>query len=395
MVKHIGSLFRERVHEMANRNEDEKTTFAPIRVKHISHLDLDGYGATILTSIFANVFPENAVEVEIVNTLPTKLRQELMNTLNDMIYDLVIITDLAITQQIVDLVNRSKYKDRIYVFDHHVTNVVEVPETFTITTDSQKMPGHLSCATDLYHDYLIQDPMFEIFDEDKRYMIAKFVETVRNYDTFEFWKYRNSDNQPKASYDAPRLNILFHIMEREDFIAYIKDYVNRNRTEENTLTESYSVYFWISKILSLEENKNNRYVESALKRINRVEFNYSVFDVKKNALVSMRYEAGVIFAEKSSPIIANTALERFPDIDFCAIVSNSQVSIYSNRENVDVSKIAAVFNGGGHKDAAGFTIPYTDATVFNIQHFRKIIECAGNLTPEQSPFEDQDVTDTN
>ena len=87
MVKHIGSLFRERVHEMANRNEDEKTTFAPIRIKHISHLDLDGYGATILTSIFANVFPENAVEVEIVNTLPTKLRQELMNTLNDMIYE--------------------------------------------------------------------------------------------------------------------------------------------------------------------------------------------------------------------------------------------------------------------------------------------------------------------
>lgn len=395
MVKHIGSLFRERVHEMANRNEDEKTTFAPIRVKHISHLDLDGYGATLLTSIFANAFPDNAVEVEIVNTLPTKLRQELMNTLNDMIYDLVIITDLAITQQIVDLVNRSKYKDRIYVFDHHVTNVVEVPETFTITTDSQKMTGHLTCATDLYHDYLVQDPMFEIFDEDKRYMIAKFVETVRNYDTFEFWKCRNSDKQPKASYDAPRLNILFHIMEREDFIAYIKDYVNRNRTEENTLTESYSAYFWISKILSLEENKNNRYVESALKRMNRVGFDYSIFDVKKNAMIAMRYKAGVVFAEKSSPIIANTALERFPDIDFCAIVSNSQVSIYSNRENVDVSKIAAVFNGGGHKDAAGFTIPYTDAAVFNIQHFRKIIECAGNLTPDQSPFEDQDVTDTN
>ena len=44
--------------------------------------------------------------------------------------------------------------------------------------------------------------------------------------------------------------------------------------------------------------------------------------------------------------------------------------------------------------ALGVT-PYINASIFNMQHFEKIIMCAGNLIPSQNMFEDQDVSDTN
>ena len=103
----------------------------------------------------------------------------------------------------------------------------------------------------------------------------------------------------------------------------------------------------------------------------------------------------MIYAERSSPLIANEALERNPDLDLCAVVSNNQVSLYSNKENVNVCDIAKIFGGGGHASAAGFTIPYISASVFNMDHFARILECAGNLIPGTIVFEDLDVTDTN
>ena len=136
-----------------------------------------------------------------------------------------------------------------------------------------------------------------------------------------------------------------------------------------------------------------KYVESAIRRMVRTPFKYTIY--KNEVIHEFDYNIGVIFAEKSSPVIANTALERNPDLDFCAVVSNNQVSIYANKDEINVSAIAKIFGGGGHKEAAGFTIPYVNASVFNMQHFEKIIMCAGNLIPKENIFEDHDVSDTN
>lgn len=367
-----------------------------LRLLHISHLDLDGYGATMLSKILMKFYPEGAMTLETMNILPNKLNPTLKEALShDEDYDMIVITDLAVNQELVDMVNGHPHGNKVKVFDHHICDIKKLPDNFIVTEDSPIHKGKLTCATELYYNFIRNDKVYTlIHNPDVRKTLAYFVECVRVYDTFEFWPSRNDPQNEidMTYYDAPRLNILFHIINNvEEFQEYIFDYIFT--ADWQLLTTSTPKYSWISKVLELEQNKNQKYVESAIRRMVRVPFKYTIY--RQGAVHDIDHLAGVIFAEKSSPIIANTSLERNPDIDFCAVVSNNQISVYTNKQNVDVSRIAKAFGGGGHKEAAGFTIPYASAAVFNMQHFAKMIECAGNLVPGQCPFEDIDVSDTN
>lgn len=53
--------------------EDQPTMFTPMKIKHISHLDLDGYGATILSEILSTFVPTGYYEIETDNILPNRL----------------------------------------------------------------------------------------------------------------------------------------------------------------------------------------------------------------------------------------------------------------------------------------------------------------------------------
>lgn len=367
-----------------------------VKLLHISHLDLDGYGATILSQLLQKFYPEGAMELETRNILPNKLNSVVEEALaDDSKYSMIVITDLAVNQALVDMINNHPSGHKVRVFDHHITNVTDLPENFVVTENSPIHEGKLTCATELYYNYIRNDTVYGlIHDENVRKAIAYFVECVRVYDTFEFWGSRNDEPSTidMTYFDAPRLNILFHVEERSWFIQYIFDHVLFGQWKN--LTISTEQYFWISRILEIEQNKNAKYVESTIRRMCRVPFKFDIY--RNGKIFSFNYEnVGVIFAEKSSPVIANTALERFPELDFCAVVSNNQISLYSNKEKIDVSAIASLFGGGGHKEAAGFTIPYISASVLNMDHFSRMIECAGNIAPEDLKFEGHDVTDTN
>lgn len=376
-------------------NDPEPQVTPMLRMKHISHLDLDGYGSTLLSEILALFYPIGGMSLETKNILPNKLMSELEDTFEHIDdYDLIVITDLAINEKIVNLVNTHPQGNKVRVFDHHVCDIENLPENFVVSDKSPIKVNKLTCATELYYNFIRNDKIYGlIHNENVRRALGYFVECIRIYDTFEFWDTRNDPiNEIDITYyDAPRLNTLFHIMERDEFKEYIKNYIFSSQWERLTL--STDQYPWISKILELENYKNTKYVESAIRRMVKVPFKYTIY--KNEVVYDLDYLCGVIFAEKSSPVIANTALERHTDIDFCAVVSNNQVSIYTNKENIDVSQIAKIFGGGGHKEAAGFTIPYINSIVFNMEHFAKIIECAGQLMSGQVVFEDLDVTDTN
>ena len=308
-------------------------------------------------------------------------------------YDRVIITDLAINEELLEMIKSCKNPEKIRVFDHHKCDLKNLPENVIITKDSPIYPGKLTCATELYFNFILNDPIFDLVRiRGNVKAIAYFVECVRVYDTFEFWKTRNDpENTQYESYvDAPRLNTLFHILEREDFKQYIYNYL---LNEGRNLTHSNAKYPYITEILTLEANKNTRYVEAALRRLIKTDLCCTVWrDSKAHKL---NYHIGIIFAEKNGPVIGNTACENNPELDFCAVVSNNQVSLYTNKENMDVSSIAKLFGGGGHEEAAGLTIPYINANVYSLNHFFNIIECAGRLTPDQFDSQSYDMSDTN
>ena len=370
------------------------STIKPIHIKHISHLDLDGYGSTILSEILQSFVPEGYYNLETNNILPNRLNtmmKEVIDNLDD--YDRVVITDLAINDDLLEMIKNCKNPEKIRVFDHHKCDLNDLPDNVIITKDSPLHPGKLTCATELYFNYILHDPIFDLIKiRGNDNAIAYFVECIRVYDTFEFWKTRNDpeNTQYETYVDAPRLNTLFHILEREDFKQYIYHFL---LNDHHTLTHSNSKYPYISEVLALEANKNTRYVDAALRRLIKTDLCCTVW--RDSLPHKLNYHIGVIFAEKNGPVIGNTACEQNPELDFCAVVSNNQISLYTNKENIDVSSIAKLFGGGGHEEAAGLTIPYINANVYSLNHFFNIIECAGRLTPGQFDSQSYDMSDTN
>src|SRR5699024_142128 len=138
------------------------------------------------------------------------------------------------------------------VFDHHICKLENLSDNFVITNESPIHKGKLTCATELYYNFIRNDRIYGlIYSDNVRKGMRYFVECVRVYDTFEFWNTRNDPaNEIDMSYrDAPRLNTLFHIMERDEFRQYIFNYLNSSWWSQ--LTASSPEYPWISKILEL------------------------------------------------------------------------------------------------------------------------------------------------
>jgi oligoribonuclease NrnB/cAMP/cGMP phosphodiesterase (DHH superfamily) len=281
------------------------------------------------------------------------------------------------------MINNCPDPSKFRIFDHHLTDIENLPDNFIICKDSPLREGKLSCATELYYLFLKTDPVFNhMITCIVPHNLSHFVQAVRIYDTFEFWLTRNDEdiiNNIEYS-DAPRLNLLFHILPREEFKEYIYDYIRNPIIDWMTLTTSTPKYPWISKVLQLESDKNKYYVEAALKKMIITPFKYDVYCNGK--IHRFDYKCGVIFAEKNGPMIGNTACETNSEIDFCAVVTNNQVSMYTNRENIDVSEIARALGGGGHKAASGFTIPYQSSNIYAINHFCDIVKCAGKVSDE-------------
>lgn len=372
-------------------------------LRHISHLDLDGYGATILSELIPQYLPDGYMTVKTSNILPNRLLTEVSEVIDNLDeWDMVVITDLAMNPDVVNIIMGCKNPEKFRVFDHHCVDITNPPETFVITEHSPINKGRLTCATELYYDFLTRDPFYDMIRiSGNPSALQYFVECVRVYDTFEFWKTRNDPkNEQYTSYvDAPRLNTLFHILERSDFKNYIFNYL---MSYSHYLTYSSTTYPYITEILNLELNKNNRYVETTLRRLTKTDLVCTIY--RNGQAIPMSYHIGVVFAEKNGPVIGNTACETNEDIDFCAVVSNNQISLYTNRPHINVSEIAKLFGGGGHADAAGLAIPYISANVYNLQHFFNIIECAGRMIPddhssdtvdESSYKMNIDMTDTN
>ena len=106
----------------------ENFTMKPIHIKHISHLDLDGYGSTILSEILQNYVPEGYYNLEINNILPNRLNgmmKEVIENLDE--YDRVIITDLAINEDLLEMIKSCKNPEKIRVFDHHKCDLKNLP----------------------------------------------------------------------------------------------------------------------------------------------------------------------------------------------------------------------------------------------------------------------------
>lgn len=380
------------------------------RIKHISHTDLDGVCCSTLSELIVNSYPQGMFSLELVNINPKLLYGAIKQTLNEIgNYDLIIITDLAISPIIADLIQNSGYSEKFRVMDHHESdcdvskypwlNINKYKVNRNELTPEEYKSGEfihpkniedtnamipMTCGTELYYKFIKNDRIFDIkmLNLPDTNAIEHLVETVASYDTFTFDIHSGEDNYLSlVDEDAPRLNTLYHAIPHEEFRQYIDDYIHSREIEWMQLTVSSHKYPWVSKIVELEERSNQKYVEAALKKLQITKMHREFF--KGGSIHSFDYTIGLVFAEKDGPLIGKAVRDQNIPCDICAVVANNQISFYRVNPDIDVSIIARLLNGGGHKGASGFTISYESANAISLAHFNKMVDEAANIGKEE------------
>lgn len=326
------------------------------RIKHISHEDLDGEFAFVLSAYAKrHTVPKS---IDYTGIQPNELYNEiLLETIPYLdIYDLVIITDLNISEEVYQILDQ--YNEKFLVFDHHINKLTnengEFENDWLIINsheDVEYIDSRLkkvvvrrkTCATKLYWNYLKETQRG--ISERNNHLVEGLVDIVRIYDTYEF---RNSsDDFPTERYKlckafAPKVNMLFHAIPSYLFMEYMISFINRNKPLSRLLS-SDDKYPMIKYIIDNEHEKNEIYVHRKVKSTYIDNFH--------------GVKTGIVFSDSNISEIGYKVLQTKPEIDMCMIINGNMISLRSRiGSDIDVSEIASVYGGGGHVNASGFTL---------------------------------------
>ena len=312
-----------------------------------THNDLDGAGCDIIFQLSVSHLTE-AVEWKSMLCTNENVDEKVLNSIQKehisketTIYFADIVPSIEILKQLAKM----KLKD-IRIWDHHKTALwaKSIIKNSTIVIKNEK--GILESGTSLIYKYFIQlaekEPDNELgFKFSLKYnsnenliLMAKLVDAIQSYDTFEYKKTNNLE--------ARYANTLFTLIGSRQFSKkYLKRFTNSENHELFTETEMEFIKAKITiEIAAIERFK----------------------DYKMNLVQIGKYSCAAKFSGGDGIPLSEFAYEylnRHPEIDiFIGInITNGTYSFRTIKENIDVSEIAKIMNGGGHSKASGCSIP--------------------------------------
>lgn len=288
----------------------------------ISHNDLDGVVCIIIgkkimytSKVNFKVCNYNTINENMKKIIESKEYEE---------YDEIFITDISVNEEIAELIDSiSELKAKIKLIDHHASvEWLNKYEWASVIPEKNEQP---ICASSLFFDYLTNENTAE--ETKAMYDLAYYTWL---WDT---WLWKTKYEHLNISEKAVKLNTLFNLLGVYDFINCI---VNDKYYEDvEQLLLNYKL------LLDIEEKRKNKYID-------RKEYQLYSVDIKE-------YKVGVVFADNYLSELGNTLAERHPEYDFIAIISGSTISFRScENSKLDLGKISKeLYNGGGHKHAAG------------------------------------------
>lgn len=325
----------------------------PKRVHTISHTDLDGYGCESLLKFafddaYSHTWDRTNPGKPLIESLEKAL--ELFNTKLGL--DLLVVTDLNLTQEVYDLLSNSGHLNKVIWIDHHQTSVQ--CDSFWWEENScilSSYGGEQTCATSLLWG-LCRDRV-----EDITFYIGDLVsEMIRMYDTYSFKT--DIDTAPicfaglpgKAYHPAYLLNTVYHLGDAgRTFIDYLYEVYDCRYASS---IDEYIIY----GLDVLCDGIYRSLVVNALKQ----DVDYVAKKLEKSfeqvaAINGREYKFRAVFAEKLMNDVGHELMSIYPELDFVAIIGDNAISLRTEKDNIDLSQIAKSFNplGGGHKKAAG------------------------------------------
>lgn len=319
-----------------------------MKIYHLSHTDLDGYGAQFVTKhyfkdiLFFNSNYGREIEAkfeEILNLIENSAK---VNENSEKIYEksIVLITDLNLNlQQCEKFENALKDKNStVFLLDHHQTGL----------ECSKKFPWYLMdssrCATLITYDFFSK-----IYGKGDK--LFKFVNVVNAVDIwlkdnhwFEMGKVcmgvvSGAKEINKIMFDENSREYIFYLLDKSQTFF---DQDNGHITLDEALHKIKKEYFKKQNDDTLS-NLISKFIVEKLSA-DREKFEISYLD-KKGILT---YNIG------NTSIIGNDFLVQNPDIDFFIDVTSKKTLSFRANGNADVSQMAKdLVGGGGHVNASG------------------------------------------
>ena len=322
-----------------------------MKLFHISHTDLDGYGCQLITKeYFKEGFFYNANYGLEVKLSIKKVLEQVLEYKEDEI--LILISDLNLTfQEAKDLDNdvdkllKNGYKIKLQLLDHHISGKKSA-ETFPWYYLDDKR-----CATKIVYDYMFEE--YEGFDCNTSDWLKPLVDAINAVDiwlenevkNFEFGKVLMSMIIKVREIN----NILFADLNR-DFRCYLLKQAAKYLDEvDGHIKLDNDVHFMKKDFLKLS-NKDD-----TLDNLSATYLVKTLVDVKDDLTVTYKGHKGLLtYCLGSISIPANAFLRANPEYDFFIDINKKGNASFRADGKVDVALMAAkLANGGGHVNASG------------------------------------------
>ena len=322
-----------------------------MKLFHISHTDLDGYGCQLITKeYFKEGFFYNANYGLEVKLSIKKVLEQVLEYKDDEI--LILISDLNLTfQEAKDLDNeidkllKIGYKIKLQLLDHHISGK-KAAETFPWYYLDDKR-----CATKIVYDYMFEE--YEGFDCNTSAWLKPLVDAINAVDiwleneikNFEFGKVLMSMITKVREIN----NILFADLNRDFRCHLLKQAAKYLDVVDGHIKLDNDVHFMKKDFLKLSDK------DDTLDNLSATYLVKTLVDVKDDLTVTYKGHKGLLtYCLGSISIPANAFLRANPEYDFFIDINKKGNASFRADGKVDVSLLAAkLANGGGHVNASG------------------------------------------
>lgn len=299
------------------------------KVKLFTHTDLDGVGCAVLASF---AFPSTEYHLSITHVDYNNVNQEILHYFEDCQTDVfLLITGISVNTQVADRIDEMCFDNKL-LLDHHGT-AVETLSKYKYSWVVSPTNSHTlekESGTSLLFQYLVEENLIP----DTQYSRLKtFVNIVTAWDTWT-WKANNCSI-------APKLNDLLQLWGISRFHEWCKS--------------------WISCKYYPDLDDASRCACMVLSDIKEQYIEEKAHEIIICTAKDGGYEYGVVFADKHISELGNALNEKYPELEFIAIINmgNLSINFRSIHRRLNLGKyLAFKMSGGGHPQSAGAPIPF-------------------------------------
>ncbi|WP_368028738.1 DHH family phosphoesterase [Arcobacter sp. s6] len=322
-----------------------------MKLFHISHTDLDGYGCQLITKeYFKEGYFYNAnYGIEVKLTIKKVLEEILAFKEEDILF---LISDLNLTFQeskdldrdISELIE-SGYKIKLQLLDHHVSGKKSADAYYWYYLDDKR------CATKIVYDYLFEE--YDGFDFTVSSWLEPLVNAINAVDIWLDYDIKNFEFGKVVMSMISKVrevnNILFADLNREFRFYLLRQASTFLDQVDGHIKLDNEVHFLKKEFLKLDHK------DDTLDNLSAAYLVKSLIDVKDDLTVVFNGHKGLLtYCLGSISIPANAFLKANPDYDFFIDVNKKGNASFRADGKVDVSLMAAkIAGGGGHVNASG------------------------------------------